>query len=99
MNDILLQVLGDDKKLIVYRKELNKITGSVTATILLQQLIFHASNNNYVPFYKFIEPCNNELYKAGDSWIEELGFTIHEFRTACQTNSKIGQLNLKKVTF
>lgn len=82
MNDILLEVLGDDKKLIVYRKELNKITGSVTATILLQQLIFHASHNKYEPFYKFIEPCNNELYKDGDSWIEELGFTVHEFRTA-----------------
>ena len=82
MNDLLLQVLGDDKKLIPYRKELNKITGSVTATILLQQLIFYASNNNYKPFYKFIEPCNNKLYKEGDSWIEELGFTVYEFRSA-----------------
>lgn len=26
------------------------------------------------PFYKFLQPCkNHELYKEGDSWIEELG--------------------------
>ena len=75
MNDILLQVLADDKQLIIYRKELNKLTGSVTASILLQQLIFYASQKKYKPFYKFIEPCSNELYRKGDSWTEELGFT------------------------
>jgi len=103
MNDILLQVLSDDKKLIVYRKELNKLTGSVTATILLQQLIFHASKKKYEPFYKFIEPCDNELYRDGDSWTEELGFTKYEFKTAYKKLEKIGvvtkNINMDRVTF
>ncbi|WP_373072057.1 hypothetical protein [Sulfurimonas sp.] len=78
-----MKVLSEDKNLIIYRKELNKLTGSVTATILLQQMIFHSSNHNYKPFYKFIEPSPaNELYREGDSWTEELGFTKYEFRTA-----------------
>jgi hypothetical protein len=103
MNDILLQVLADDKKLIIYRKELNKLTGSITATILLQQLIFHSSNKKYKPFYKFIEPCNNELYRIGDSWTEELGFTKNEFNTAYKKLEKLGvvtkKINMNRVTF
>ena len=103
MNDILLQVLADDKKLIAYRKELNKFTGSVTATILLQQLIFHSSQKNYKSFYKFIEPCNNELYRTGDSWTEELGFTKNEFNTAYKKLQKLGivtkKININRVTF
>jgi len=97
MNDILLQVLADDKNLIVYRKELNKLTGSVTATILLQQLIFHASNNSYKPFYKFIEKpsSSHELYRNGDSWTEELGFTKYEFRTAYKKLEELGIVSKK----
>lgn len=33
-------------------------------------------------FYKFTEPCNHEVYKEGDSWCEELGFSRSEFTTA-----------------
>ena len=103
MNDILLQVLADDKQLITYRKQLNKITGGVTATILLQQLIYHASKKKYQPFYKFIEPCNNQLYRTGDSWVEELGFTKYEFRSAYKKLEELGivtkNTNMNRVTF
>ena len=103
MNDILLQVLADDKKLILYRKELNKITGSITATILLQQFIFHASQKKYESFYKFIEPCDHELYREGDSWTEELGFTKYEFNTAYKKLENLGivtkKINMSRVTF
>jgi len=32
-------------------------------------------------FYKFLEPCNHPLYKAGDSWSEELGISRRTFNT------------------
>lgn len=75
-----LSVLQEDKKRISYRPELNKITNSITATILLYQIIFRSTNGE--PFYKFKSPCSHPLYKEGDSWIEELGFSICEFDTA-----------------
>lgn len=103
MNDILFEVISNNKNIIPYRKELNKITGSVNASIVLNQLIYHASRNNYQPFYKFIEPCNNELYRKGDSWIEELGFTKYEFSTAYKKLDKLGivtkKTNRERVTF
>ncbi len=30
-------------------------------------------------FYKFLEPCNHPLYRAGDSWTEELGISRRVF--------------------
>ncbi len=33
-------------------------------------------------FYKFTEPCSHPLYKEGDSWIEELGFSRKIFTKA-----------------
>lgn len=82
-----LGIIAKDRELITYRKELNQITGSVTATILLQQILFWWEKQGRTPFYKFKEPCNHSLYKGGDSWCEELGFTRAEFDTAL---SKIG---------
>jgi len=78
----MIKFLANDKNIILYRKELNSVTKSVTATILLQQLIYWFEHSNYKPFYKFIEPCSNALYKKGDSWTEELGFSKKEFSTA-----------------
>lgn len=78
-----LLILREDFETIPYRKSLNKITGSVTATILLQQMIYWGvdKNGNAVEFYKFKEPCQHKLYKKGDSWCEELGFTAEMFET------------------
>ena len=75
----VLNILAADKSMIAYRPALNKITGSVLATILLQQIIFRWTHNKESEFYKFKAPCNSKLYKEGDSWAEELGFTIYEF--------------------
>lgn len=88
-----LGIIAKDKELITYRKELNQITGSVTATILLQQILFRWENHGRMPFYKFKKPCEHHLYKKGDSWCEELGFTREEFDTAL---SKIGCKTSKK---
>lgn len=84
---LILGLLAEDKEVITYRKNLNKITGSVTATILLQQIIYWAKKSQGEPFYKFRAECHHERYKPGDSWTEELGFSLAEFDTAL---SKIG---------
>jgi len=99
----VISTIADDNSLIPYRKELNKITGSVTATILLQQLLHRYKLNNNKPFYKFIEPCKNELYKKGDSWCEELGFTVKEFKTAYKKLEEKGivskKTNMMRITY
>jgi len=96
-------IIADDMGLIPYRKELNKITGSVTATILLQQILYWYKHNGNKPFYKFIEPCGHELYSAGDSWTEELGFTKREFTTAYKKLEDAGfvskKTNISRVTY
>lgn len=66
---------------IPYIKELREIAGSVTASILMQQLD-HWFSSYPEGFYKFLEPCENAAYKQGESWIEELGFSKEEFRNA-----------------
>ncbi len=102
MNEVL-SIIADDQNLIVYRKELNKLTGSVLSTILLQQLLFWSKKNKNKPFYKFIEPCNHSLYKEGDSWCEELGFTKYEFSSAYKKLNVLGivskKTNRERVTF
>lgn len=85
MTRTLVNMLAEDKRLITYRPRLNEITGRVTATILLQQVLFRAQQIDYQPFYKFRAPCSHALYREGDSWTEELGFTVREFDTALGT--------------
>ena len=65
-----------------YCPELNTITGSVTASLLMCQLEYWFNKKGNKPFYKFLGPCEDEHYHTGDSWTEELGFTKAEFRTA-----------------
>lgn len=87
-------ILRDDKTVINYRPSLNKLTGSVTATILLQQIIFRWKEE---AFYKFKAPCTHRLYRKGDSWIEELGFTLKEFDGAV-SKLKSSKLVSTKIT-
>lgn len=98
----ILQLLAADHEILLYRKELNKITKKVTATILLQQMIYWHSKMGG-PFYKFIEPCKNEAYKEGDSWCEELGYSVKEFATAYKTLEDLGvvskKINMNRVTY
>jgi hypothetical protein len=88
MSKTTISALVKQKDSIPYRKELRKSCGSVSATILFQQMLYWFSTTNYEPFYKFSEPCSHDAYKEGDSWSEELGFSIEEFNTAFQ---KIGK--------
>ena len=81
MMDAILAILAEDSELIPYRKSLRAIAGSVTATILLQQMIFN-DRKHKGQFYKFKSPCDHALYKEGDSWTEELGFSKKEFDSA-----------------
>lgn len=67
---------------IPYRPELRQTAGSITAAILLQQMLYWREKSGDKPFYKFKQPCQHPAYKAGDSWCEELGFTRSEFDTA-----------------
>ena len=77
----ILSILAGDVQTIPYRKQLNKISGSVTATILLQQIIYY-SDYFQGEFYRFKQPCKHHLYKHGESFVEVLGFSKHEFDTA-----------------
>lgn len=78
----LLTLIADDKSLVSYRPRWNQITGSMAATILLQQIIYRWMQNGRQPFYKFTRPCDHILCRPGDTWTEELGMTRHEFETA-----------------
>ena len=86
MTDIVISLLAEDNDIIPYRKSLRPLTNSVTATILLQQMIYRSKAGTR-KFYKFKAPCNHDLYKPGDSWTEELGFSVKEFDCALK---KIG---------
>lgn len=77
----MINIISDDNSIIPYRKELNKITGCVTSSILLSQLLYWWKKSGG-EFYKFKEPCKHEKYTEGDSWCEELGYTRKQFDTA-----------------
>lgn len=85
-----------DKNVIPYRKRFNKITGNPKASILLQQMIYWAKILRWRKFYKFIEPCTHILYKPGDSWTEQLGFSVSEFQTALKRISTKITTGVKK---
>lgn len=65
-----------------YCPQLNTLTGSITASLLMCQLEYWFKKTGAKPFYKFLSPCEDMHYHTGDSWTEELGFTKAEFRTA-----------------
>lgn len=55
--------------------------GDVVAAILLERVRYwHEKMNGQ--FFKFSEPCTHPLYRQGDSWTEELGITLSQFRRA-----------------
>lgn len=72
----MFKIIANDKNIIPYRKELNLITGGALESIFLAQLLYWYEVNDCNEFFKFREPCEHSLYKEGDSWVEELGFSI-----------------------
>lgn len=83
-------------KTLKYCPQLNAFTGSITASLLMCQLEYWFNHTNGEAFYKFLEPCQDEHYHIGDSWIEEMGFTKTEFRTAFK---HIGRIYKSKTEF
>lgn len=77
------KLLSITRNIIPYIRELRPLAGSVTAAILWQQLDYWFAKHPD-GFYKFLEPCDHAAYHPdrGESWIEELGFSKDEFRTA-----------------
>lgn len=85
-----------NERYLKYCPKLNKITGSVTASLLLCQLEYWFDKIKGECFYKFLEPCQHNAYKTGDSWVEELGFSKAEFRHAF---SRIGKVYKSKKAY
>ena len=76
---------------IPYLPELRSYCGSVCAVLIMQQLEYWFAN--FVNgFYKFLAPCKHPRYKVGDSWTEELNFTVREFRTGFDKNRRALQI-------
>ena len=80
---------------IPYVKELHVIAGGVLGCLVMQQLDYWFENHPE-GFYKFLLPSDHPAYKAGDSWTEELGMSVDEFRTAFD---KIGHRYKSKSEF
>ena len=92
----IFTALKTDKNIIAYRPEFTQITGSINTAILLNQIIYHYYDKygNGSRFYKFSAPCKHDGYRNGDSWIEELGFTLREFNGALKKiGFKYGDVN------
>lgn len=70
------------EKTIAYRPSLRVVAKSTNGAILLQQIAWYWYANKEKPFYKFIQPCEHEMYREGDSWTEELSFSYSELTTA-----------------
>ncbi|MDA3732865.1 hypothetical protein PBV87_15415 [Niameybacter massiliensis] len=80
-------ILANVSRAIPYYPELNTLTKSVTASLLMVQLEYWFSKTNGRNFYKFLEGCEHPSYVPGDGWLEEIGFSKKEFKNAF---SKIG---------
>lgn len=75
------RILSITRSNIPYVKELHPLTGSVIGCLVMQQLDYWFTTQPE-GFYKFLEPADHPAYKAGDSWVEELGMSADEFRYA-----------------
>ena len=89
------RILHLTRNTIPYVKELYSITGGVLSCLVMQQLDYWFENHPE-GFYKFLLPSEHPAYKAGDSWTEELGMSVDEFRTAFD---KIGHRYKSKSEF
>lgn len=89
------RILYITRNTIPYVKELMSLTGSVAGCILMQQLDFWFERFP-TGYYKFQDITSHAMYKPGDSWCEELGISVDEFRTAFD---KIGVRHKSKSQF
>lgn len=75
------KILSLTRNVIPYVKELRRFTDSVVGCILMQQLDYWFERDPS-GFYKFLEPSEHPKYVSGQSWQEEIGVSVAEFRTA-----------------
>ncbi len=75
------RILHLTRNTIPYVKELHPIAGSVLGCLVMQQLDYWFEGHPE-GYYKFLMPSDHPAYKDGDSWTEELGMSVDEFRTA-----------------
>ncbi|MBP7562853.1 MAG: hypothetical protein KA886_03610 [Candidatus Cloacimonetes bacterium] len=81
-NSTASNILAQEHNLCYYHSVLVEfLNDSIPAAILLQKMIYWGSKQEN-HFYKFKEPCNHRLYRPGDSWSEELGFSRRNFDSA-----------------
>jgi hypothetical protein len=74
------RILYLSRSSIPYIKELMPLAKSISGCLIMQQLDFWFEQKPD-GFYKFMSPCDHSFYKEGDSWVEELGMSIDQFRT------------------
>lgn len=55
-NHPLLRLIAEDNDIVVYRKKLRLLTGSVISALLLSQIIYWWQKKDCRPFYKFKQP-------------------------------------------
>ncbi|MGV1016761.1 MAG: hypothetical protein ACOYBW_05215 [Fluviibacter phosphoraccumulans] len=75
------RILHLTRNTIPYVKELHAIAGGVLGCLVMQQLDYWFEGHPE-GFYKFLMPSDHPAYKIDDSWTEELGMSVDEFRTA-----------------
>lgn len=91
----ILEFLANDTTILPYRKELREIAGGIAAAIFLSQLLYWVKRKGN-GFYKFKTPSEgNQYYKAGDSWCEELGFSLKELDGAINSLKSANLLDKK----
>ncbi len=97
-----IKIIAGDKNVISFRPELKGFFKSTNAAILLQQIIYWSDKNDG-SFYKFVEPCDHDKYKVGDSWCEELYFSRKEFVNAMAKLKEYDlvstKINMERVTY
>ena len=64
---------------IKYYPEFKRVFGSEKAALIFERLEYW-SQKYESGFWKFFEPCPHPLYRQGDSWEEEVGFSRKVFK-------------------
>jgi hypothetical protein len=96
--DPLVKQLNErDQRIIAYRPALRNLVGDLAASLLLHQVIYYHIAQERMPFFKFIQPCAHKLYRAGDSWVEVMGFSEDEYKGAIKKmGTRIRERDLDK---
>lgn len=77
-----LEMFNDDEPhKVYYYPDFCEMAGSKNAGIFLGRVLYWRQELGR-NFYKFNEPCDHPSYNEGHSWLEELGFTRSELRSA-----------------